>query len=95
MPQPLSEMRMKVMPPFWISMVTRVAPASMAFSTSSLTTEAGRSTTSPAAIRSATWELSWTIFGMETSFYRFRRPKDMALISACSVMGAQMVPAFS
>ena len=29
------------------------APASNAFSTSSLTTEAGRSTTSPAAIRSA------------------------------------------
>src|SRR5947208_7929269 len=31
-------------------MVTRVAPASIAFSTSSLTIEAGRSTTSPAAI---------------------------------------------
>ncbi len=30
-----------------------VAPASMAFSSSSLTTEAGRSTTSPAAISSA------------------------------------------
>src|SRR2546426_12783344 len=31
-------------------MVSRRAPASMAFSTSSLTTDAGRSTTSPAAI---------------------------------------------
>src|SRR6266852_8661628 len=31
-------------------MVSRRAPASMAFSTSSFTTEAGRSTTSPAAI---------------------------------------------
>src|SRR4029450_6328305 len=31
-------------------MTTRCAPASIAFSTSSLTTEAGRSTTSPAAI---------------------------------------------
>src|SRR5579862_5405422 len=31
-------------------MVRRRAPASIAFSTSSLTTEAGRSTTSPAAI---------------------------------------------
>ena len=68
MPQPLSEMRMKVMPPFWISTVMRAAPASMAFSTNSLTTEAGRSTTSPAAIKSATWRLSWTIFGMGTSF---------------------------
>ena len=35
------------------STVTARAPASNAFSTSSLTTEAGRSTTSPAAIRSA------------------------------------------
>ena len=55
MPQPLSVTRIRVIPPFWISTVTAVAPASMAFSTSSLTTLAGRSTTSPAAIRSATW----------------------------------------
>ena len=34
--------------------VTLCAPASMAFSSSSLTTLAGRSTTSPAAMRSAT-----------------------------------------
>ena len=32
-----------------------LAPASKAFSMSSLMTEAGRSTTSPAAIMSATW----------------------------------------
>ena len=43
------------MPPRWISTVTAVAPASMAFSVSSFTALAGRSTTSPAAIRSATW----------------------------------------
>ena len=55
MPLPLSATRMRDMPPFWISTVTEVAPASMAFSTSSFTTEAGRSTTSPAAMRSATW----------------------------------------
>ena len=36
------------------STVTLCAPASMAFSSSSLTTLAGRSTTSPAAMRSAT-----------------------------------------
>ena len=28
-------------------------------------------------------------------YERVRRPKDMALMSACSVMGAQMVPPFS
>ena len=38
------------MPPPRSSTVMWVAPASMAFSTSSFTTEAGRSTTSPAAI---------------------------------------------
>ena len=39
-------------PPSFISIVTDVAPASIAFSTSSFTTEAGRSITSPAAILS-------------------------------------------
>ena len=54
MPQPLSVTRMSFLPPSssWISM--RVAPASMEFSTSSLTTDAGRSITSPAAILFAT-----------------------------------------
>ena len=55
MPQPLSVTRRKVMPPSRISTVTLDAPASTAFSSSSLTTEAGRSTTSPAAIRLAIW----------------------------------------
>ena len=62
MPHPLSETRMKDTPPFWISTVMEVAPASRAFSISSLTTEAGRSTTSPAAIRLATSKLSTLIF---------------------------------
>ena len=56
MPQPLSVTRMTPMPPRCISTTTAEAPASMAFSTSSFTTLAGRSTTSPAAIRSATWD---------------------------------------
>ena len=43
--------------------VTR-GPASTAFSRSSLATEAGRSTTSPAAIRSATWGSSCLISGI-------------------------------
>ncbi len=42
-------------PPASMSMSMRVAPASRLFSTSSLTTEAGRSMTSPAAI----WLTSW------------------------------------
>ena len=50
MPQPLSATRMYSVPPALISTDTSVAPASMEFSTSSFTTEAGRSTTSPAAI---------------------------------------------
>ena len=50
MPHPLSVMRMYSMPPSAISTSMEVAPASIAFSTNSLITEAGRSTTSPAAI---------------------------------------------
>ncbi|VTR69466.1 hypothetical protein DESC_740205 [Desulfosarcina cetonica] len=50
MPWPLSATRISLRPPCSISTMMRVLPASMAFSTSSLTTEAGRSTTSPAAI---------------------------------------------
>src|SRR6201996_6460803 len=47
-------MRMSLRPPASTSMRMRVAPASREFSRSSLTTEAGRSTTSPAAIWFAT-----------------------------------------
>ena len=50
MPQPLSRTRMSLPPPSSMSMSICVAPASMAFSMISLTTEAGRSMTSPAAI---------------------------------------------
>ena len=49
-PSPSSTTRMRAVPPCSISTLTRVAPASSAFSTSSFTTLAGRSTTSPAAI---------------------------------------------
>ena len=64
MPQPLSVTRRNVIPPFWTSTVICVAPASTAFSTSSFTADAGRSTTSPAAIRSATCRSSCMICGM-------------------------------
>ena len=56
MPQPLSLMRIRRMPPSSRSMRMRVLPASMAFSRSSLSTEEGRSTTSPAAI----WLIRWS-----------------------------------
>ncbi|MDT4849476.1 hypothetical protein FQZ97_835990 [compost metagenome] len=50
MPQPLSSTLMSRTPPACRRTVIWVAPASNALSTSSRTTEAGRSTTSPAAI---------------------------------------------
>ena len=50
-PAPSSDILMEVMPPFSMEISIFLAPASIQFSTSSLTTLAGRSTTSPAAIR--------------------------------------------
>src|SRR5690606_1393522 len=50
MPTPLSDTRISLLPPSSISTEIRVAWASIAFSINSLTTETGRSTTSPAAI---------------------------------------------
>ncbi len=51
MPQPSSATWIRLRPPSRTITSMRVAPASMAFSTSSLTAAAGRSMTSPAAIR--------------------------------------------
>ena len=51
MPSPSSLTRISVAPPPAVAISIRRAPASIAFSTSSLTTLAGRSTTSPAAMR--------------------------------------------
>ena len=50
MPMPSSRTRISPHPPRSSSTSMRCAPASREFSTSSLTTEAGRSITSPAAI---------------------------------------------
>src|SRR5215467_5776084 len=50
MPEPSSATRISPSPPPAIATLMRRAPASIAFSISSLTTLAGRSTTSPAAI---------------------------------------------
>ena len=73
MPQPSSVTRMRAMPPWAISTVTAPAPASMAFSISSFTTEAGRSTTSPAAMRSATWGSSCRMVGIRSPPYSSSR----------------------
>ena len=51
MPQPSSVTSIRSSPPCAKPTAIRVAPASIAFSTSSLSAEAGRSTTSPAAMR--------------------------------------------
>ena len=53
MPQPSSVIRIKDVPPSFISTVTHFAPASAQFSNISLIADAGRSTTSPAAIKFA------------------------------------------
>ena len=49
-PLPLSVILIKDIPPSFISTVIAVAPASIEFSTNSLTTDEGLSITSPAAI---------------------------------------------
>ena len=54
MPAPSSVTWTWSRPPVCTSTETLVAPPSSAFSTSSFTTDAGRSTTSPAAMRAAT-----------------------------------------
>ena len=69
-PAPLSVIRISFLPPSVISTVTAVAPASMAFSTSSLTTDEGLSTTSPAAILSIVFWSKTAIFLKATSTYR-------------------------
>ncbi len=59
MPEPSSDTRISDSPPPAVTISTRDAPASSAFSTSSLTTLAGRSITSPAAIWLMSVSESW------------------------------------
>ncbi len=61
MPPPLSVTRISDRPPAAVTTSMSVAPASSAFSTSSFTTLAGRSITSPAAMRLTVSDLSWRI----------------------------------
>ena len=62
MPPPSSRTRTSRRPPSTTSTSMRAAPASMEFSTSSFRTEAGRSTTSPAAI--------WLITASDSTWIR-------------------------
>src|SRR5437879_745911 len=82
MPQPSSRTRTRPTPPRSTSMSMRVAPASSAFSTSSLTTEAGRSITSPAAIWSTSSPGRMRI-GMQTAVYRRSDARERARRSGC------------
>src|SRR5690606_621719 len=74
MPQPSSVTRISALPPLAIATSMRVAPASNAFSTSSLTAEAGRSTTSPAAMRLAAASSSCRITGRILGSWVFITP---------------------
>ena len=62
MPAPSSPTAISVLPPSRSTISILRAPASIAFSTSSLTAAAGRSMTSPAAMRLTTTGGSWRIF---------------------------------
>ena len=61
-PFPLSVILIYEIPPFFISTVIAVAPASIEFSINSFTTEAGLSITSPAAILFIVLSSNSTIF---------------------------------
>ena len=71
-PEPSSVTRISDSPPPTTTISICVAPASMAFSISSLTTLAGRSTTSPAAMRLIVSGLSWRIATASVSSSRKR-----------------------
>ena len=70
MPAPSSMTRIRLKPPPEVAISTRDAPASSAFSTSSLTTLAGRSMTSPAAIWLIIVSESWRM-GMAAILHGF------------------------
>ncbi len=81
-PSPSSSTRMDALPPSSTATFTRRAPASSAFSTSSLTTDAGRSTTSPAAIWFASSAGSWTTLPISRARPGYFPPSWMAACAA-------------
>ena len=70
-PHPSSMTRIHCAPPLANSTSIFFAPASMLFSTSSFTMDAGRSTTSPAATWLATSSVSSRIFPMQLTLHGF------------------------
>ncbi len=74
MPAPSSLTRIRLFPPSSISTRIAVAPASSAFSINSFRTDAGRSTTSPAAIWSATCGARTAIVALTAATLRRRAP---------------------
>src|SRR5207237_1646286 len=76
MPPPLSTTRIRSAPPWPMSTSMRVLPASTAFSSNSLTTLAGRSITSPAAIFVTTRGGNCWMRGMRSSVNRGGLPGD-------------------
>src|SRR5690349_1329289 len=91
MPPPSSVMTIFRRPPPSVKMSTRLAPASIAFSTSSFTTLAGRSTTSPAAMRLTTCSGSWRT-GMNFNRVSIR---GMAQFSQCGGKCTRLEPIFT
>jgi len=70
-PSPLSTTSHNVLPPLRITTIISSAPASMLFSTNSLTIEAGRWTTSPAAILFVRFSDSIFIFDINSEIHSF------------------------
>ncbi len=81
-PLPSSRTRVSRTPPASISTSMLCAPASRLFSTSSLTMDAGRSMTSPAAIWSMRW-LSRMRMGMGRAVYRPPCPAGLLPAQGC------------
>ncbi len=100
MPLPLSWIRISFLPPDSTSIRISSAPASREFSTSSLTTEAGRSTTSPAAIllqrssgRIFIWLIGISDWPTNTNG-RTSRPSNARADSLISVQVGRACPRF-
>src|SRR5262245_21282630 len=80
-PQPSSLIRIRRRPPASTSMRKFVEPASSEFSSSSLTTDAGRSTTSPAAILLATFSGSTWIRPIELQCFPLKVWQPLATLA--------------
>src|SRR5215475_4897688 len=105
MPWPSSMTRIIRLPPASVSTRIVLAPASSAFSRISFTTEAGRSTTSPAAILFATASGNMRIRLMSVSFYeqglqlargsttvQLSEPRSLCLVSQAPLVSIRANP---